>query len=95
MLTEYENVKSTKNFAQARRVNSTSDKMNRLYSVESTYSITGAMADHRLPLSNSEIPGFVAILLNELAKLGIQLSVSDNIPVYCPCCCFLFFVQVL
>jgi molybdopterin-containing oxidoreductase family iron-sulfur binding subunit len=78
LLTENENVIHTKNFAQARRVNSTNDKMNRLYSVESTYSITGAMADHRLPLSNSEIPGFVVLLINELKKLGIQISVSDN-----------------
>jgi molybdopterin-containing oxidoreductase family iron-sulfur binding subunit len=81
LLTENENVTNTKNFTQARRVNTTTDKMNRLYSVESSYSITGAMADHRLPLSNSEIPGFVATLAKEITKLGIPISVSSGIHV--------------
>jgi molybdopterin-containing oxidoreductase family iron-sulfur binding subunit len=81
LMTENENIINTLNFAKARRINSTSDKMNRLYSVESSYSITGAMADHRLPLSNSEIPGFVAMLIKELTKLGLQISSSNYLKI--------------
>jgi molybdopterin-containing oxidoreductase family iron-sulfur binding subunit len=75
--TENENVTNAKKFAKGRMVKSTSDNMNRLYAVESSYSVTGAMADHRLPLSNSEIPGFVALLIKELNKQGLSISGSD------------------
>jgi molybdopterin-containing oxidoreductase family iron-sulfur binding subunit len=77
--TENENVTNAKKFAKGRRVKSTSDKMNRLYTVESSYSITGAMADHRLPLSNSEILGYVALLVKELNKQGATISISDDL----------------
>ena len=42
--------------------------MNRLYSLESTVSITGAMADHRLPVKASDIPGLAQYLA---AGLGV------------------------
>ena len=44
-----------------------SGTMSRLYVVESGMSLTGAMADHRLPLRPSEIPGFMRRLEGELA----------------------------
>ena len=77
--TENENVTNARKFAKGRRVKSASDKMNRLYTVESSYSVTGAMADHRLPLSNSEILGFVALLVKELNKQGASISISDDL----------------
>ena len=40
--------------------------MNRLYAVESSVSITGAAADHRLPLRSSDIARVVAILERQL-----------------------------
>jgi MoCo/4Fe-4S cofactor protein with predicted Tat translocation signal len=52
----------TRDFARARRVASEKDAMNRLYAVESQFSVTGAMADHRLRLRASEIAGFAAEL---------------------------------
>jgi len=79
--TENENVTNAKKFAKGRRVKSTSDKMNRLYMVESSYSVTGAMADHRLPLSNSEIRGFAALLTKELGKLGFTVPGSDGLDI--------------
>ena len=48
-----------------------SGKMNRLYAVESNFSVTGAMADHRLRLQSSKIGGF-------LAALAKQLGVTAN-----------------
>ena len=43
--------------------------MSRLYAVEPTFSITGAAADHRLPLAAGEVPAFVAALANEVTAL--------------------------
>lgn len=48
-----------------------SGKMNRLYAVESNFTITGGMADHRLRLQSSKIGGF-------LAALAKQLGVAAN-----------------
>jgi molybdopterin-containing oxidoreductase family iron-sulfur binding subunit len=42
--------------------------MNRLYAVEGVYSLTGAMADHRLRLESRQIAPFVAALA---ARLGL------------------------
>ncbi len=41
-------------------------QMNRLYVIESSYSITGAMADHRLPVKASQIEGFAGHLAKAL-----------------------------
>ena len=41
--------------------------MNRLYAVEGVYSLTGAMADHRLRLESRQIAPFLAALAARLA----------------------------
>ncbi len=56
----------TRDFARARRVGSEKDAMNRLYAVESQFSVTGAMADHRRRMRASEIPAFTIELLGAL-----------------------------
>ena len=43
-------VEYSRAFATRRKVEKPSDTMNRLYVVESTYTVTGTMADHRLRL---------------------------------------------
>ena len=42
-------------FAEARRLGKPADSMNRLYAVESRFSLTGGMADHRLRLPSTSI----------------------------------------
>lgn len=57
-------------FAAARKVNTTRDGMNRLYVVESGMSITGAQADHRLRLAPSRIAAFALALAGKLGVGG-------------------------
>jgi molybdopterin-containing oxidoreductase family iron-sulfur binding subunit len=54
-------------FTQRRRVKTSKDTMNRLYVVENRFTITGAMADHRLRLPASQIPAFTYLLAGKIA----------------------------
>ena len=71
---ESDNVTSARGFAKNRRVNSPNDPMNRLYVVESNYTVTGAMADHRLRMSSRRAGRFVVALARELKKQGLKLG---------------------
>jgi molybdopterin-containing oxidoreductase family iron-sulfur binding subunit len=55
-------VRATREIASRRKVRDGSSAMNRLYVVETTPSVTGAMADHRLALKTSEIELFARAL---------------------------------
>ncbi len=61
-------------FAAGRRVwdrEASKSRMNRLYAVESAYTITGGAADHRLKARPSEIPTIaMAIVAATMARLG-------------------------
>jgi molybdopterin-containing oxidoreductase family iron-sulfur binding subunit len=59
-----------RDFADKRRVNGPKAEMNRLYVVESTPSVTGSMADHRLPLGPDDIVGFAKLVAK---GLGVEL----------------------
>ena len=48
------------------------DKLNRLYSVESTPTTTGMKAEHRLGLRASEVPAFAAALANRVGAGGVD-----------------------
>ncbi len=58
---------SARAFTQRRRVKSAEDTMNRLYVVENRFTITGAMADHRLRCPASQIPAFTHLLAGKIA----------------------------
>src|SRR6267143_3658967 len=58
---------STRAFSSRRRVGSPKDAMNRLYVVENRFTLTGAMADHRLRLPASQIPAFAHALALKIA----------------------------
>ncbi len=57
-----------KEFSRRRKLSGPSDTMNRLYVVEPTPSVTGASADHHLPLRASDVELFARALA---AKLGL------------------------
>jgi MoCo/4Fe-4S cofactor protein with predicted Tat translocation signal len=54
-------------FSSRRRVAAAKDSMNRLYVVENRFTLTGAMADHRLRLPASQIPAFAHALAGKIA----------------------------
>lgn len=59
-------VRYARDFAAMREVGDTQRTMSRLYVVEPTPSVTGAMADHRLPLESSRIERFACQLAKRL-----------------------------
>ncbi len=61
-------------FSKRRRNDQPSDSLNRLYAIESQFSSTGAMADHRLRIKASDIDGFASSLAREL-KVASELAV--------------------
>ncbi|HEX3852455.1 MAG TPA: oxidoreductase, partial [Polyangiaceae bacterium] len=70
-----EHLRIARAFADGRRLHSAADPMNRLYAVETSMSVTGGMADHRLALVPSQMPAFAAALLSEVARsLGAEAT---------------------
>ena len=57
---------SVRAFTSRRRVNSSKDSMNRLYVVENRFTLTGAMADHRLRCPASQIAAFTHALAQKI-----------------------------
>jgi molybdopterin-containing oxidoreductase family iron-sulfur binding subunit len=70
LLTDPETIRHARGFAEGRRAGASGGAMNRLYAVEGVYSLTGAMADHRLRLASRQIPAFVAALAARLGAPG-------------------------
>jgi Fe-S-cluster-containing dehydrogenase component len=59
-------LESVRAFTSRRRVNSSKDSMNRLYVVENRFTLTGAMADHRLRCPASQIAAFAHALAQKI-----------------------------
>ena len=62
LLTDPEMIRHARGFAAGRGAGASGGAMNRLYAVEGVYSLTGAMADHRLRLESRQIAPFLAAL---------------------------------
>ena len=77
-------IASVRAFTSRRRISAAKDTMNRLYVVENRFTLTGAMADHRLRCPASQIPAFTYFLAGKISgattdpTLGALIS---NIPV--------------
>src|SRR6202011_72320 len=68
---------SARAFTSRRRVKAANDNMNRLYVVENRFTITGAMADHRLRLPASQIPVFTYLLAGKIGALTKDPGLSS------------------
>jgi molybdopterin-containing oxidoreductase family iron-sulfur binding subunit len=87
LLTDPEMIRHTRGFAAGRRAGasggalsaSSGQAMNRLYAVEGVYSLTGAMADHRLRLESRQIAPFLAALAARLGAPGAT-SPGTSVP---------------
>lgn len=57
-----------RDFAKARRIQSVADAqaMNRLYAIESNFTITGGMADHRLRMATSHMPALTYLIASKV-----------------------------
>jgi MoCo/4Fe-4S cofactor protein with predicted Tat translocation signal len=64
-------VRYAREFINGRRVRQGRTKMNRLYVAESTPTITGAMADHRLPVRAGDIEGFARAIARQVGVAGV------------------------
>ena len=70
-------VRYAQDFSKGRVVGGDKNEMNRLYAIESTPTLVGAKADHRLPLRASEIEAFASSLA---AALGIAGVTAGTLP---------------
>ncbi len=77
--TESDMIRHLSDFSKGRRVTDEHGKMNRLYVAESGYSVTGAMADHRIKMQSNHVAAFAAAIAVELNKQGIHISGIDGI----------------
>ena len=66
LLTDPEMIRHARGFAAGRRAGASGGAMNRLYVVEGVFSLTGAMADHRLRLESRQIAPFLSALAARL-----------------------------
>ncbi|MBC8101499.1 MAG: TAT-variant-translocated molybdopterin oxidoreductase, partial [Cytophagales bacterium] len=73
----------SREFSDGRRVRANRPVMNRLYAAESSYSITGAMADHRFALKPTEVEQFARALhgrlTGEAADAALPASVKSEV----------------
>ncbi len=74
-------VRYAKDFAARRRVVDDNKSMSRFYAIESTPTLTGAKADHRLPLRASQIAGFARGLA---AAVGAGADAAAGDAAYTP-----------
>jgi molybdopterin-containing oxidoreductase family iron-sulfur binding subunit len=71
-------VRYARQFADRRRAGQAT--MNRLYAIESTPSLTGAMADHRLPVRASQVAAVAQAIAAQSGVAGVQASETAAVP---------------
>lgn len=88
LLTDPEMMRHARGFADGRRAGApiagteqaSSGSMNRLYAVEGVYSLTGAMADHRLRLESRQIAALLAALAGRLGAPWAGSGSTATVP---------------
>ncbi len=74
---------NARGFAQGRRVTSPEEagRMNRLYVAESTFTITGSMADHRLRIASSNVVALAAALAGRVLGTDVFARLAQRFEV--------------
>ncbi len=72
-------VSGVRAFSSRRRVGEAKDAMNRLYVVENRFTLTGAMADHRMRCPASQIPAFTRALAVKIAVATKDQGLASTI----------------
>jgi len=80
LLTDPEMIRHTRGFAAGRRAGASGGAMNRLYVVEGVFSLTGAMADHRLRLESRQIAPFLSALAARLVSPAAGAASPAAVP---------------
>ncbi len=70
-------LRHVRDFMGQRRLEGSASRLNRLYAIECTPSLTGAKADHRLALRPSQVAGFAAAVASGLGVSVGSLPASD------------------
>jgi len=65
-------------FTAKRRVHDGNKKMNRLYAIESSPTLTGTMADHRHSMRASEIENYARAIANAIEDRGSKIEVGRS-----------------
>ena len=71
-------VRYARDWAQKRKVSSSSTDMSRMYAIETSFSTTGANADNRLAVKPSEFEGIVSALANQVGVGSANGSLAAN-----------------
>jgi molybdopterin-containing oxidoreductase family iron-sulfur binding subunit len=70
------NVRYMKDFAKKRAFTDEQKEINRLYAVETTITLTGAKADHRLAVKPSQMPVIAAAIASAIGVPGVNFDFS-------------------
>ncbi len=68
-----------RDFAKGRKALTKDAELNRLYAIESTFTLTGSMADHRLRLASSHLLSFAAALAGRVTGLDVFSSLAQGL----------------
>lgn len=72
------NVRYISDIAKKRKFDEETKQMSRLYAVETTTTLFGAKADHRLAVKPSELPEIAKAIAKALGVAGVETSYNEN-----------------
>jgi MoCo/4Fe-4S cofactor protein with predicted Tat translocation signal len=72
------NVRYKKDYAAKKNLRGENKEINRLYAVETTMTLTGAKADHRLPVKPSQLPEVAKAIAAALGVGGATSTYTEN-----------------
>ena len=72
------NVRYTKDYTKKRQFNEEQKQINRLYCIETTLSLTGAKADHRLAVKPSQMTEIAKAIAGALGVAGASSTYTEN-----------------